>query len=76
MYKVELEDGKYTIVNNNGVVTVSRHGEQWRNETGDKLMLALLHKIEQYERALAAYGDPRGVHILRAVDKGWDNESV
>ena len=32
-------------------------------------------KIKLYERALAAYGDPKGIHILRAVDKGWDNES-
>ena len=47
--KIELEDGKYTVLHHeeHGGITVLRHGEPWRNETGDKLLLAMIEKIEQ-----------------------------
>lgn len=47
-FKIGLEDGKYTFVNDNGVVSILRNGEQWRDESGDKAMLSLLQKVEQY----------------------------
>ena len=31
-------------------------------------------KINKYERALAALGDPYGKHILDAIEKDWDWE--
>lgn len=45
--KIELEDGKYTILHHeeHGGITILRHGEVWRNETGDKLFLAMVHQI-------------------------------
>ncbi|KOS61521.1 hypothetical protein FJQ98_16180 [Lysinibacillus agricola] len=47
MYKIKLEE--YEFTNNNGVITVKRYGEHWRNYIGDNAVLALLHKIEDLE---------------------------
>lgn len=54
MKRIELEDGKYTILHHeeHGGLTVLRHGEPWRNETGDKLMLAMTHHILELESEL------------------------
>lgn len=34
----------------------------------------LYDENKEYEKALAAYGDPEGRHILRSIDKDWDWE--
>lgn len=47
MYKIKLEE--YEFTNNNGVITVKRHGEEWKDYIGDNAVLALLHKIEDLE---------------------------
>ncbi len=47
MYKITLEE--YEFTNNNGVITVKRHGEEWKDYIGDNAVLALLHKIEDLE---------------------------
>ena len=51
MIKVELEDGKYTVLHDeeHGGVTVLRYREPWRNETGDKLILAMVNKIVELQ---------------------------
>lgn len=49
MQTVTLDNGKYKIVNDNGVVKAYRHGEEWRDLTGDGLILALLNKVETLE---------------------------
>lgn len=46
LFKFETDDGKYTFINDNGVVTILRYGEAW--DTGNKALLSLLYKIEQY----------------------------
>lgn len=45
---IELEDGKYSLLHNegHGGMTILRNGEVWRNETGDKLILAMFEEIE------------------------------
>lgn len=50
---IDIEDGKYTLVFHveHGGLTVLRNGEVWRNETGDKLMLAMLHEIDRLRSA-------------------------
>jgi len=50
MYKIDIENGKYTFINDNGVVTILRHGENW--DTGNKALLCLLQKVEKYEEDL------------------------
>jgi hypothetical protein len=49
--ETDLGDGKYTILNDNGILTALRYGEPWRKEdlVGDGLMLALVQQIEMLE---------------------------
>lgn len=49
MYQIDLENGKYTFINNNGVVSINRFREEWRNESGDKALLCLLQHVEKLE---------------------------
>lgn len=66
MRKIDLYDGKYTIVNdleNGGRVKVLRYGEEWRDLSGDGFLLALFYeleeakeKIERYEKILKENG--------------------
>lgn len=55
MKKIELENGKYTILHDesHGGITVLRYREPWRNETGDKLMLAMTQRILELENEVA-----------------------
>lgn len=47
MSTITLEDGKYTVHHDNGKIEVSRYSQaEWRNCTGDGLILALIQKIE------------------------------
>lgn len=47
MYKIKLEE--YEFINNNGVITVKRHENDWKDYIGDNAVLALLHKVEDLE---------------------------
>lgn len=50
MAKIELENGKYTVINalnEGGVFEALRYGEKWRNLAGDNLVLAMAHEIER-----------------------------
>ncbi|MFV1943462.1 hypothetical protein VPH49_21860 [Pseudomonas luteola] len=50
MTKIELENGKYTVVHDNGDnFHALRHGEPWRNLTGDSLVLAMTDRIADLE---------------------------
>lgn len=47
---IKLEDGKYIVHHNNGRVLVDRYeDDDWRDCTGDGLILALIHKIEELQ---------------------------
>lgn len=49
-YKVTVADGKYTVEHTNGTnFKAYRYGEEWRDLTGDGLVLALVQKIEELE---------------------------
>ena len=47
MCKIKLEE--YEFTNDSGIITVKRHGEDWKDYIGDNAVLALLHKIEDLE---------------------------
>ena len=51
-FKIDIENGKYTFINDNGIVSILRGGETWRNETGDKALLCLLQKMETIKEKL------------------------
>lgn len=48
MSNLTLENGKYTVHNDNGLVTVDRYSEvNWRSCTGDGFILALVQEVER-----------------------------
>ncbi|MDF1510704.1 hypothetical protein PZE06_21445 [Robertmurraya sp. DFI.2.37] len=60
MEKIELNDGKYTVVNelnSGGKFYALRHGEEWRSLAGDNLVLAMFHKIEELSEKLSQAED-------------------
>lgn len=49
MERLDLENGKYTIINNlhnGGALKALRYGEEWKDLPGDHLTLALMAVIE------------------------------
>lgn len=50
---IQLQEGKYHYLFQNGKQTITRHGEFWRDETGDNLLLAMAQTIEDYRELLA-----------------------
>ena len=54
MERVDIDGGKYTIINDNGKLTALRHGEPWgRDFTGDKLVYCLMIELHEARRLLA-----------------------
>ena len=47
MYKIDIENGKYTFINDNGVVTILHYGKIWSR--GNKALLCLLQKKKNRE---------------------------
>jgi hypothetical protein len=59
--RVELEEGKYTVVQfENGAAVALRYGEPWRTLTGDKLVLALAQEVAELRAEKEGRGS--GVH--------------
>ena len=53
--KHDFEDKKYTVVfEDDGSCYALRHGEQWRDLTGDKLVGAMLSEVDKLRTALQA----------------------
>lgn len=44
-FEVSVGDGKYTIVKRNGRLSCLRYGEEWRDLTGDKMVLCMAMEI-------------------------------
>ena len=65
MYQIDVENGKYTFLNNSGVVSIKRYGEAWRDESGDKALLCLLQHVEELELEIKHLKEPvKNVGIL------------
>lgn len=54
MSNIVLEGGKYTVLSDGGVLRALRNGEPWRDLTGDKLVGALVDRIDELEAAARA----------------------
>lgn len=54
--KIELCDGKYSVINNNGILKTFRYGGSWDSMDydliGNSFVLALIHKIEDLQDML------------------------
>lgn len=60
LYQIKLEKGKYLIVNDNGSLTILRHGLPWPaadNLKHAKLVLCLAQRIEELEETIRAVVD-------------------
>ena len=56
MAKIELDGGKYTVVNElseGGGFYALRYGRVWSNLAGDKLALSMFHEIERLRNRLS-----------------------
>jgi ubiquinone biosynthesis protein UbiJ len=47
--KIELDNGKYTYIFEDGKHCALRYGEEWRNLTGDKFIYAMACEIERLQ---------------------------
>lgn len=53
LLQVQVDSGKYELTqNNDGSVSVKRHGKDWRDVTGDNLILALAYEIDHLRKGL------------------------
>lgn len=54
LLEVELENGKYTYIQHDkGGSEVLRHGEPWRDVTGDNVILLMAYKIDEQAQRIA-----------------------
>lgn len=76
--RIELLDGKYTVIHNNGVgFRALRHGEPWRILTGDGLLFAMTQEIERL-RSVETDRDIKAANLKTLVDMvlGYDAACV
>lgn len=52
--ELQLENGKYTYVFDNGKQYALRHGEHWRDLLGDKFVYCLAHELSEARSELEA----------------------
>ena len=54
-FSVKTSDGKYEVIfNAYGELHVTRHGQTWRNETGDNFILTLAQDLKAERENVAA----------------------
>ncbi len=52
--RISVSDNKYTVIHSDGRgLRALRYGDEWRDLTGDGLVLALAQEIEMLREALA-----------------------
>lgn len=74
--KTEIKVGEYTVIHENGTnFHALRHGEQWRDLTGDNLVLALVSRIEQLEKLWVEPNKSMvhaGIAEVQRITEEWD----
>lgn len=68
IFELPLEEGKYTVLYDNGKIEILRYGEPWRNETGDGFLHALLVSHTKLEQML-----DEAEAELRSIQQAWHN---
>lgn len=61
IFELPLEYGKYKVLYDNGKIEILRHGEPWRDETGDGFLHTLLMSYIELEYELEAAEDKLGM---------------
>lgn len=69
MTRIDLLGGKYTVQHDNGVnFKALRYGEEWRDLTGDGLVLALVQRIRELEECLLDAKEWVAMHESNIID--------
>lgn len=56
---IKLDNGKYEIiVNKDGTVKCLRYGEEWRDITGDGMVLAMAYEIDRLKDIIDSLTEP------------------
>jgi len=79
MIRVSICDGKYTIVQDaTGRTSVLRHGEAWREVTGDNVILGAAYEIEKLRERVGELEGASAVALeaLKMVGANIRNELV
>ena len=68
MVKVNICDGKYTIIQDaSGRTNVLRYGESWRDATGDNVVLGAAYEIEKLQERIKQLEDARTVAAANSL---------
>ena len=75
--RIDLDDGKYTYVMDNGKQYALRYGELWKDLSGDKFVYAMACKIEDLESQLHAHKkkemeEENHELIIKSADYSYD----
>lgn len=63
--EIELENGKYTIIlEDGGEVHAYRYGDWWRELTGDNLVMALVYEVEELREKVEELREKTGAFDL------------
>ncbi len=74
MTKIDLNDGKYTVIHENGVnLHALRHGKPWRDLPGDGLILSLVQRVEELEELCAEAYQVVGILAVECGRFGADD---
>lgn len=50
--RIDLDGGKYTVINDNGKLSALRHGQPWQDLSGNNLVYWMMVEIEQLRARL------------------------
>lgn len=51
--RIDINDGKYSVINDDGRLTALRYGEPWRNLSGDNLIYWMFVEIVNLKAEIA-----------------------
>jgi len=51
--RIDINDGKYSVINDEGRLTALRYGEPWRNLSGDNLIYWMFVEIVNLKAEIA-----------------------
>lgn len=77
MVKVSICDGKYTIIQDaSGRTSVLRHGEEWRDSTGDNVILGAAYEIQKLQERIKQLEDARTVAAANSLANMMSHEDA
>lgn len=75
MSEITVGDGKYTVSHNNGVgLKALRNGEEWRELSGDGLVLSMVQRIEELEEQVKKTEGAR--KLIEVCEKFMEDQNI